>query len=274
MTVPHFYTSTPTTHSNAKKALFSRRLLDTASSLQMTTYYKKNSIPLQYLSLPENTFLKLSLVTSLKLSPALVTLFSTEPQGIKFQICPPSCDPILIRRKTILQVSTRPLAYHWEWSTATQHLAQSLHHCLPQYRIPKGRPSTFLPSQTNIPTFYWQRAPSIVTTDTLMTIMRPYPSQHVPPNWHTPFDKGDLIPCTDASTNLRPTYTSLLSRTSWSLTPFPIHFSSALQKSGIPNHVVFATKSGRTKPGVLILGPRQLYVFIIIISSLFNVDVS
>ena len=97
---------------NAKKALFSRRLLDTTSSLQMTTYYKKNSIPLQYLSLPENTFLKLSLVTSLKLSSALVTLFSTEPQGIKFQICPPSCDPLLIRRKTILQFSTRPLAYH------------------------------------------------------------------------------------------------------------------------------------------------------------------
>ena len=41
----HFCTSTPTTH-NAKKALFSCRLLDTA---------KKNSTPLQYLSLPENT---------------------------------------------------------------------------------------------------------------------------------------------------------------------------------------------------------------------------
>ena len=50
-----FYASTPTTHSNAKKALFSRRLLDTISSLQMTIYYKKNSISLQCLSLPENT---------------------------------------------------------------------------------------------------------------------------------------------------------------------------------------------------------------------------
>ena len=50
-----FYASTPTTHSNAKKALFSHRLLDTTSSLQMTIYYKKNSISLQCLSLPENT---------------------------------------------------------------------------------------------------------------------------------------------------------------------------------------------------------------------------
>ena len=35
---------------------------------------------------------------------------------------------------------------------------------------------------------------SIITTDTLMIIRRPYPSQPTPPNWHTPFDKGDLIP--------------------------------------------------------------------------------
>ena len=55
LTVPHFYTSTLTTHLNAKKALFSRRLWDIISSLQMTTYYKKNSILLQYLSLPGYT---------------------------------------------------------------------------------------------------------------------------------------------------------------------------------------------------------------------------
>ena len=47
-------------------------------SLQMTSYYKKNSIPLQYLSLPENTS---SLATSPKLSSTPVTLFSTETTG-------------------------------------------------------------------------------------------------------------------------------------------------------------------------------------------------
>ena len=53
LTVSHSYTSTPTTHLNAKKALFSQRLLDIASSLQMKTYYKKNLVPLQHLSLSE-----------------------------------------------------------------------------------------------------------------------------------------------------------------------------------------------------------------------------
>ena len=76
--MPHFYISTSTTHSNANKALFSRRLLDTNSSLQIITNCKKNLIPLQHLSLPENTLEKLSLATSLKLSFTLVTLFSTE----------------------------------------------------------------------------------------------------------------------------------------------------------------------------------------------------
>ena len=55
LTVLHFCTSTPTTHLNTKKALFSRRLLDINSSLRKLPYYKKNLIPLQYLSLPENT---------------------------------------------------------------------------------------------------------------------------------------------------------------------------------------------------------------------------
>ena len=55
LTLPHFYASTPTTHSHANEALFSLRLRDITSSLLMTTYYKKNSIVLQYLSLPENT---------------------------------------------------------------------------------------------------------------------------------------------------------------------------------------------------------------------------
>ena len=101
------------------------------------------------------------------------------------------------------------------------------HHCLPQNRIPKGHPSTFPPSQTNIPPFCSQRTPSIITTDTLMIIARPYPTQLTPPNQHTPFEKGDLIPRTDSSTNLKPTF--------------------------------FAPNSGRTKPRVRIPTLRELH---------------
>ena len=46
-------------HSNhslkCKESIISHKLLDTTSSLQMITCYKKNSIALQYLSFPENT---------------------------------------------------------------------------------------------------------------------------------------------------------------------------------------------------------------------------
>ena len=90
--------------------------------------------------------------------------------------------------------------------------------------------------------------------------MRPNPNQPTPPNWHTPFDKDDLILHMGASTNLKPTYTSLPSRTSWSSTPCSTHFSSALQKMGIPNHMVFATNSRLNKPRVCILAPRELNV--------------
>ena len=89
-----------------------------------------------------------------------------------------------------------------------------------------------------------------------MIIAQPCPTQPTPPNQHTPFEKGDLIHRTGFSTNLKPTYTSLPLRTSWSLTPCPTHSSSALQKSGIPNHMVF---SGRTKPHVRIPALRQLH---------------
>ena len=53
-------------------------------------------------------------------SPPPLSRYSSlqNPEGIKFHICPPSRNSILIRRKTILQVSSRPLAYHWEWSRA------------------------------------------------------------------------------------------------------------------------------------------------------------
>ena len=93
-----------------------------------------------------------------------------------------------------------------------------------------------------------------------MIIMWPYPSQPTPPNWHAPFDKGDLIPCTGSSTNLKPTYMSFLSHTLWSSAPCPTHSPSMLQKSGIPNHMVFTRNSGHTKPRVCILVSRQLYV--------------
>ena len=171
-----------------------------------------------------------------------------------------SCDPVLTRRKTVLQVSPRPLAYHWEWSTTTQHLAKSPHHCLPQNQIPKGHPNTFQPSQINTPKFCYQQTSTIITTGTLLIIMPPYSSQPAPLNRHTLFDKRNLIPRMSASTNPKPTYTSLLSRTSWSSTPCCTHSFTALQKLGVPNHVVFATNSGRTKPPVHILTPRQLYV--------------
>ena len=92
-----------------------------------------------------------------------------------------------------------------------------------------------------------------------MIIARPCPTQPTPPNRHTPFEKGDLIPRKGSSTNRNPTYMSLLLCTSWSLTPCPTHFSSALQKLGIPNHVVFASNSGCIKPRVLIPTLRQLY---------------
>ena len=121
------------------------------------------------------------------------------------------------------------------------HRPPALHHCLPQNRIRKGHPSTFPPSQINIPPFCSQRTPSIITAGALMIIAQSYPTQPTPPNRHTPFEKGDLIPRTGSSTNLKPTYTSLPLHTSWSLTPCPTHSSSALQKSGIPNHLVFAT---------------------------------
>ena len=112
--------------------------------------------------------------------------------------------------------------------------------------MPREHPSTFLPSQTNIPTFCYQQTPTIITTDTLLIILRPYSSQLTPLNRDTPFEKGDLIQRTGTSTNPKPTYSSLLSLTLRSPTPCPTHSSSALQKLGIPNHVVFAfvTNSG------------------------------
>ena len=68
-----------TTHSIVKKVLFCHRLLDTTSLLQMTTYYKKNLIPSQYLSLPENTHWTSSPTTSPKPFFSPMTPFSMKP---------------------------------------------------------------------------------------------------------------------------------------------------------------------------------------------------
>ena len=111
-------------------------------------------------------------------------------------------------------------------------------HCLPQNRIPKEHPSTFPPSQTNISMFCSQR--------TLYATLS-YPSQPTPPNWHTPLGKGDLIPRMGASTNLKSTYTSLLSRTSWSLTPCPTHSSSHCSCNFIPQKDIVIPYMAQTR---------------------------
>ena len=103
------------------------------------------------------------------------------PQGIKFQNSPPNCDATLTRRKKLLQVSTRLLAYIIENDTTAQHLTQPPHPYLPQNRIPQGHLSTFLPSQTNISTFCSPWILSVIATDTLAINMQAYASQlHLP----------------------------------------------------------------------------------------------
>ena len=169
-------------------------------------------------------------------------------QGIRFQNCTPSYAPLLIRRKTILQVSTRPLAYHWKWSTTTQHLA----HYFPitAYRKTESFKDILVHFRQAKPislTFCCQWTPSIITTDILVISMRQYPRQLTPPHWHTSFDKGDLTLRLGASTNLKPTYTPLPSRISWSSAPCLTNCPSALRKSSIPNNVVWATNSGGTE---------------------------
>ena len=62
------------------------------------------------------------------------------------------------------------------------------------------------------------------------------------------------------SPNLKPTYTLLPSRISWPLALCSTHSPFALQTSGIPNKVVWATNSGCTKPRARILAPGALHV--------------
>ena len=61
--------------------------------------------------------------------------------------------------------------------------------------------------------------------------------------------------------NLKPTYYTLLQlRISWPLTLCSTHSPFALQTSGIPNQVVWATNSGCTKPRARILATGALHV--------------
>ena len=193
----------------------------------MTPYCKENSIPLQDLSLPENVLYKSSPATSPKLSSTPVTLFSIEPPGHQVPELTSQLWPHTHRKEDIFpsQYKVRDLWHIIENDPQLHSIwcNSPLHHCLLQNRIPSAHPSTFLPSQTNISTFCSKRIPSIITTDTLVICMRPCPSQTTHPGWHTPFGKGDLICRMGASTNLKPTYTSLPSRALWSSTPCSTH---------------------------------------------------
>ena len=68
-----------------------------------------------------------------------------------------------------------------------------------------------------------------------------------------PFDKSNFICPMVLSPNVKPTYTLMPSRISWHSTPFPTHSPFALQISGKPNHVVWATNGGCTQPHARIL---------------------
>ena len=118
-------------------------------------------------------------------SPFLWHPFLQKPQGFKFQNSTPSCDPFLTGSKTLLQVITSLLAYHWKWPTTAHHLAQPPHHCLPENRIPQWHLNTSSLSQTNISISCSHRILSMIATDTFVITIQPYPSQsHLPTVMH------------------------------------------------------------------------------------------
>ena len=71
---------------------------------------------------------------------------------------------------------------------------------------------------------------------------------HTPPNPAPTQSTPPLISKPPYNVNVKPTYTLMSSRISWHLTPFSTHSPFTLQTAGIPNHVVWATSSGYTKP--------------------------
>ena len=109
LTVPHFYTSTPTTHLNSKKTLFYRRLLDVIPSLQMQDTTKRTQFPCNISPCQKIPFRNHHSQHLQSSTPTPCHSSLQNPKGIKFQNCPPSCNPILIGRKTILQVNRD----HW-----------------------------------------------------------------------------------------------------------------------------------------------------------------
>ena len=93
---------------------------------------------------------------------------------------------------------------------------------------------------------------SILHTPPNSSLTQPTPLLNSDP----PFDKSNFICSIVASPNLKPTYTLLWSRISW----LRYHAPLALQTSGIPNHVFWATNSRYTKPRARILMPGAQHV--------------
>ena len=105
----------------------------------------------------------------------------------------------------------------------------------------------------------------------VLTLSQHLWSPHTPPNpaltqstsnliRDTHFDKSNFICPVGSSPNLYHSCTFLLSRTSWPSIPCSTHSPFALQTLGIPNHVVYLTNSGYTKPRARILAPGPLHV--------------
>ena len=106
---------------------------------------------------------------------------------------------------------------------------------------------------TSHPTHYHQFQLKYLSQ--VSTLARPFSTHHPALTQSTsplisepPFDKSNFICAMVLSPNVKPTYTLMPSRISWHSTPFPTHSPFALQTSGKPNHVVWATNGGCTKP--------------------------
>ena len=98
-------------------------------------------------------------------------------------------------------------------------------------------------------------------TSDLHTPLNPALTQQTSPLIRDPpFDKINFICPMSASLNLKSTYMLLPSHTSWPSIPCSTHPSLVLQTSGIPNHMVYATNSGYTKPHARILVLGALHV--------------
>ena len=89
--------------------------------------------------------------------------------------------------------------------------------------------------------------------------MRPYPSQPTPLNWHTPFDQGDLIPCTGSSTNPSPP----IRPCRYTLYGLPHHVPPTLlprHKNRVYQTTWFSPQTGDVLNHVSTFSPRQLHI--------------